>query len=209
MLQFIVFLVSLVHAFSFDNSPSVATARFHQINEIKTNNPFKISFDLRFPFIAKQTKIHWLSINTPGPRPDSFDYELFLADTKGNTIRQLEYTRVPAVDGPNNWKHRFYLPSYVIPKGKTSAEFTFKVEFVNVDSLMAWMFKQKPTSLSQPFTISKGTATNITDAMFLNHGDQKGGLTVSLTEGVRDSGEVYLTETQFQDGSISRSIYTP
>lgn len=183
------FLASLSFAFDFPIlMASITWPSAVPGQNIITNMPFQVSATFQFPSWTTTKSMHPLTIDNPGPRPDSYLVQLSLAHLNGTIIRMIFQQEIAAANGEWSPNVQFFLPSYIIENG--SQQFAFHITLSNHDQIMDMITSWTTKSTSPPFYLVKPSTLGdgyISDQVFLGGGDGQNGKTVSLYYGMWSS----------------------
>ena len=165
---------------------------------IKTNVPFKLELDLKFPFWVTKPHIHPLIIDNPGPRPDNMIFFVNLMHENGTLVRKIAFHELAAKDGKYQLSPDYILPSYTLNGGQ---KFRLRAEMTNRDS---W-FERKTIKDSELFTITKAkdSEVKVADSEFLKHKDGVDGRIISLRFADWNRKRQLVVQEFSSDGRIS------
>lgn len=180
----------IVLSASFPNLQTKVVWNVHSLNSMLTNTPFIVTANLSFPIWATANTFHPLAIDNPGPRPDLYSLNLSLYHANGSLCRQIQQQELSAINGLWNSSVEFILPSYIMDSSMNSSRYTFKIQLSNLDQLVSVVAHFKTVSsspvfqIAKPISIDPSKENQVTDQMFIKHGDGVDGKTVSLYYGL-------------------------
>ena len=158
--------------------PSSLQVQWPVPTSLMTNTPFTIQFNVTYPEQATIVRLHPLTFDNPGPRPDQYQVLIELAYQNGTALRPIFWMEQYAKNGPLDTESIFHLPSYIL--SNQTGTFKFKLTFTNIDSWRDVVFNRNTILYSPPFEFIRSNSPIIKDEAFIRDGDLEDGKFVTL-----------------------------